>query len=111
VAKAKSNASAKPPAKTSTKRKTSPAKSGENSAPARKASVESQPSISTEQIGHVAGDVWRVLDKERVQSLAALKKATGASNELVLAAIGWLAREDKLDFTAIGRAVKIALRQ
>jgi hypothetical protein len=50
------------------------------------------------------------LDKDGGQSLAALKKATGASNELVLAAIGWLAREDKLEFTASGKTVKISLR-
>jgi hypothetical protein len=29
---------------------------------------------------------------------------------MVLAAIGWLAREDKLEFTTAGRGVKISLR-
>ena len=110
MAKAKSNASPKTPAKPSAKRKAAPIKSGENSSPAKKASIESQPAISNEQIGQVAGDVWHLLDKEGGQSLTALKKATGATSELVLAAIGWLAREDKLEFTTSGRTVKITLR-
>ena len=93
MAKAKSNASPKAPAKSSAKSKAVSAKSPENSAPAKKSSTLSQPSISNEQIGHVAGDVWRLLDQSGGQNLASLKKATGASNELVLAAIGWLARE------------------
>jgi hypothetical protein len=110
VAKGKSNASAKVPLNSSSKRKPpSSARDGEP-AIAKKPSTELQLAISNEQIGHVAGDVWRSLDKEGGQSLAALKKATGASNELVLAAIGWLAREDKLDFTASGKTVKITLR-
>jgi hypothetical protein len=110
MAKAKSNSSAKAPAKSAAKRKAAPASTNENSSPAKKSAAESPPSISNEQIGHVAGDVWRVLDKQGGQNLAALKKTTGASNELVLAAIGWLAREDKLEFTTSGRTVKVSLR-
>jgi hypothetical protein len=111
VAKGKPNPAAKIPANSSAKRKAPPSNKVEKSAAANKQPVQSQPEISSEQIGHVAGDLWRLLDQEGGQSLATIKKATKASNELVLAAIGWLAREDKLDFTASGRTVKISLRQ
>jgi hypothetical protein len=110
VAKGKSNASAKTSSNSSSKRTSAASnKDGQVSRRTKKA-TEAQPSISNEQIGHVAGDVWRSLDKEGGQSLTALKKATGASDELILAAIGWLAREDKLEFTASGKTVKISLR-
>jgi hypothetical protein len=111
VAKGKPNSAAKIPANSSAKRKTPPSNKDGKSAAANKQPVQSQPEISNEQIGHVAGDLWRLLDKEGGQSLAAIKKATGASNELVLAAIGWLAREDKLEFTTSGRTATISLRQ
>ena len=47
---------------------------------------------STEQMGEVAGMVWHVLAERDGQSLAALKKAVDAPGDLVLAAVGWLAR-------------------
>jgi hypothetical protein len=110
VAKGKSNPAAKVPANSTAKRKTPASNKDGKSVAAKKQPAEAPPSISNEQIGHVAGDVWHSLDKDGGQNLAALKKATGASDELVLAAIGWLAREDKLEFTASGKTVKISLR-
>ena len=110
MAKGKSNPSAKIPANSPSKRKSSPARKDRQSSSAKKQPVEAQPAISNEHIGHVAGELWRLLDKEGGQSIAAIKKATGAPNDLVLAAIGWLAREDKLKFSSSGRSVKISLR-
>jgi hypothetical protein len=66
--------------------------------------------ISTVEIGHVAGDVWSVLDRNGGLTLAALKKEVAAPVDVVLAAVGWLAREDKLEFSTAGRTVKISLR-
>jgi len=42
--------------------------------------------------------------------VASLKKEVTAPGEIVMAAIGWLAREDKLAFDTAGRTVKISLR-
>jgi hypothetical protein len=50
------------------------------------------------------------LDTAGAQNLAAIKKAIDAPNDLTLAAIGWLAREDKLEFSNSGRVLKISLR-
>jgi len=66
--------------------------------------------LSNDQIGETAGEVWHVLAEHGGQSLTALKKSIDAPAELVVAAVGWLAREGKLDFATCGRSVKVSLR-
>ena len=66
--------------------------------------------LSDVEIGHVAGDVWGVLVRDGEMTIAAIKKAVPAPGDIIMAAIGWLAREHKLVFTAQGRSVKISLR-
>jgi hypothetical protein len=66
--------------------------------------------LSNQEIGAVAGEVWHHLAEHGPQSVTALKKAAAAPGELVLSAIGWLAREGKLDFNRSGRSVKVSLR-
>ena len=66
--------------------------------------------MSDELIGHTAGEIWHSLSTGGGQSLAALKKSANGSPELVLAAVGWLAREGKLEFDSTGRTMKVALR-
>ena len=66
--------------------------------------------MSSIEIGHVAGEVWGILSQHGDLTLADLKKEVPAPADLVLAAIGWLAREDKLKFTTAGRKVKVSLR-
>jgi hypothetical protein len=65
--------------------------------------------ISSEMIGQTAGDIWRVLSERGGQSMAGLKKSVDAPEELILAALGWLAREDKLAFETNGRSVTVSL--
>ena len=100
--------------KTAAPKKTTPAPSA---APAKKAAPKkaakakpAAPPMSDEQIGETAGLVWKVLLDEGPQTTAALKKLVDAPGDTVVAAIGWLAREGKLDFDASGRALKIGLR-
>jgi len=66
--------------------------------------------LSNDQIGETAGAVWHVLAEHGGQRLTALKKSIDAPAELVVAAVGWLAREGKLDFATSGRSVKVSLR-
>jgi Winged helix-turn-helix domain (DUF2582) len=66
--------------------------------------------MSGVEIGHVAGEVWGVLSRNGGATLAALKKEIDAPGDVVVAAIGWLAREDKLEFSTSGRSVKLSLR-
>jgi hypothetical protein len=66
--------------------------------------------LGHEQIGFVAGDVWVYLTDNGQSSLATLKKAMNTTPELLCAAVGWLAREDKLDFEISGKMVKVTLK-
>ena len=66
--------------------------------------------LSDSEIGSTAGNVWCYLSDNGPTSLAALKKNLPDSNDFIIAAIGWLAREDKLDFQPTGRTLKIALK-
>ena len=63
-----------------------------------------------EQIGETAGLVWRALESKGPQSLAALKKQVKAPGDLVLMAVGWLAREEKLALEQKGRVQLLKLR-
>ncbi len=51
----------------------------------------------SESIGHVAGEVWRLLDQGGPQTLSQLKKRLNGGSDLLEFAVGWLAREDKLE--------------
>lgn len=66
--------------------------------------------LGHEQIGFVAGDVWVYLTDNGQTSLATLKKEVNTTPELLCAAVGWLAREDKLDFEISGKTVKVTLK-
>jgi hypothetical protein len=61
------------------------------------------------QIGEAAGLVWRTLAAQGPLSYAKLVKATGAPRDAVMQAVGWLAREDKLEFED-GRTPKVGLK-
>ena len=85
----------------------------ESPAAGRQTSANSPPRrrlLANDQIGEVAGGVWQVLDERGEQTVASLKKSIDAPADLVLAAVGWLAREEKLKFVTSGRSVKVSLR-
>ena len=63
-----------------------------------------------EQIGDAAGSVWRALEAKGPQSLGALKKNVKAPGDLVLMAVGWLAREQKLALEQKGRTQLLRLK-
>ena len=51
-----------------------------------------------EKIGTDAGNIWKVLDEQGSKSIKELKKLTKLTEKEIYAAIGWLAREEKLAF-------------
>jgi hypothetical protein len=51
---------------------------------------------AVDQIGITAGLVWQALDEKGPLTLAALTREIAAPRDVVLQALGWLAREDKL---------------
>ena len=66
--------------------------------------------LATLHIGEVAGEIWQLLFEKEAQTLAAIKKSVDAPADVVVAAVGWLAREGKLEFTASGKTLKISLK-
>jgi hypothetical protein len=63
-----------------------------------------------EQIGEVAGQVWQTLHTDGPLSLAKLVKSVDQPRDLVMQALGWLAREDKLEIDENSRGKAISLR-
>ena len=62
------------------------------------------------QVGDAAGEVWRLLDQGGKHSLAQLKKKFSGSDELLGFAVGWLAREDKLEIFKEKRTLVLRLK-
>ncbi len=54
--------------------------------------------MDVQSIGQNAGLVWRLLDHNRRWEYNELKAATGLSDRDLNAALGWLARENKVQF-------------
>ena len=100
-AKSKTNSAAK---------STTGAANGSSGLAVESAAARTPGVFSTTEIGHVAGDVWGLLVRDGTLTVAAIKKSIDAPGDVVLAAIGWLAREDKLEFLTQGRSVKVSLR-
>jgi hypothetical protein len=62
------------------------------------------------QMGEAAGRVWELLSAEGPLTLAQLKKKVKGSGEVLGFAIGWLAREDKVDVTAEKKTFRVQLK-
>lgn len=63
------------------------------------------------EIGETAGQVWKFLDQKGEANLNQLKKGIKADPNLILQALGWLAREDKLHVEKKGRFITYALKR
>ncbi len=62
------------------------------------------------EVGETAGKVWHTLANDGPQTLSQLKKKFNGSNELVNLALGWLAREDKIDLVADKKTIRVQLK-
>ena len=63
-----------------------------------------------ENVGVTAGKVWHTLNDSGPLTLAQLKKKLNGSGELVGFALGWLAREDKIDISQEKKSFRVALK-
>jgi hypothetical protein len=63
-----------------------------------------------DQIGEIAGKLWMFLKQNGESNLNQLKKGIKADPNLILQAIGWLAREDKILIEKKERFVTYALK-
>lgn len=107
---------AKKSARKKTAKKASPVKKAPTKPPAPVPVAKAKPApkpaagIDTDQIGFAAGEAWGFLHGKGWQPLAAVKKGVDRPTDLTMLALGWLAREGKLDFATSGRTVKVTLR-
>jgi hypothetical protein len=63
-----------------------------------------------EKIGTDAGRLWTVLDEQGgAKSVKELKKLTKLTDKEIFAAIGWLAREEKLAFDEVESELFLSL--
>ncbi len=62
------------------------------------------------QVGETAGKVWHVLSEGGPLTLAQIKKKLNGSSDLVGLALGWLAREDKVEITPDKKTLRVQLR-
>ena len=72
-----------------------------------------------EQIGSTAGKVWHVLNEKNsngtqhpgsAMSLTQLAKEVDAPRDVIMQAVGWLAREGKVEVAEKGRSRTIGLK-
>jgi len=63
-----------------------------------------------ERIGEVAGMVWQALSEGGSLSTTKLVKQIGEPRDTVMQALGWLAREGKIDIEERGRNRVVSLR-
>ena len=62
------------------------------------------------QVGETAGRIWQALSSEGPQTLAQLRKRLNGTSELVPLAVGWLAREDKIELAHEKKGLRIQLK-
>lgn len=62
------------------------------------------------RVGHTAGKIWGELAEGGPQTAAQLKKKLNGEGDLVNLAIGWLAREDKVDIIAEKKSFRVTLK-
>jgi hypothetical protein len=63
------------------------------------------------KIGETAGKVWKFLEEKGEANLTQMKKGVKAEPDLILQAIGWLAREDKLRIEKKERFITYTLKK
>jgi hypothetical protein len=61
-------------------------------------------------IGETAGRVWHTLDEEGQLRLTTLQRQIEVPSMLLHLALGWLAREDKIEITGDGKSYQVRLR-
>jgi len=62
------------------------------------------------QVGETAGQVWNTLTAGGPMTLAQLKKKLNGQGDLLGYAIGWLAREDKIDLVLQKKTLLLQLK-
>ena len=62
-----------------------------------------------DKIIEAAGKTWRYLGQNGQTNVSQLPKSLQEKDEVILQALGWLAREDKIDYTIKNRRTFVSL--
>ncbi len=62
-------------------------------------------------IGEMAGKIYDTLEEKGETTSAKLQKSVGADDDLFQQALGWLAREGKINILKKGKSTKLSLCQ
>jgi hypothetical protein len=62
------------------------------------------------EIGATAGAVWHTINEQGPLTIAKLVKEIEAPRDVVMQALGWLAREEKIEIEEDGRTRVVSLR-
>jgi len=62
-----------------------------------------------DQIGEAAGRLWELLQKRNELSISQLPKALGETPTLTYQALGWLAREGKVQYRTVKKTIYVSL--
>jgi hypothetical protein len=62
------------------------------------------------QVGEAAGEVWHLLNNEGPQTFAQLKKKLKQTEGRLNLALGWLAREDKIQIIEEKKNLRVQLK-
>ena len=63
-----------------------------------------------EEIGTVAGEIWNLLNERSELSVSRVISEINATQSTAYMALGWLAKEDKLEFVKKSRGVFVRLK-
>jgi hypothetical protein len=61
------------------------------------------------KIGTSAGNIWRILNKSKEVAISKLPKMLDESELITYQALGWLAREGKIEYRSEGRMTFVSL--
>jgi hypothetical protein len=66
--------------------------------------------VMNEEIGRIAGEIWHLLKDRGEMSLSGVVMALNTSQSTAYMALGWLAREDKVEFVKKRRGIVARLK-
>ena len=64
-----------------------------------------------EKIGETAGEVWKVLKEEGEVNISQLPRLLNEKSTVVYQAVGWLARENKIEYRTVGAKTFVSLTE
>ncbi|MBZ5544521.1 MAG: winged helix-turn-helix domain-containing protein [Acidobacteriia bacterium] len=62
------------------------------------------------QLGETAGEIYILLESEGALTTVQLKKKVNAKGDMLSYALGWLARENKIEFVTEKNALRVQLK-